>query len=472
MARGKAKLGTGPAYISVDFGKANPKQRLFYESRALYTAYGGARGGGKSHAVRTKAVGGALRWPGIRILIIRRTYTELQSNHIEPIVKLVPPTVAAYNGTTRVMYFANGSTIRFGHFNGAGAETEYQGQEYDWIFLDEATQFTEREFRTLGGCLRGVNDIPKRFYLTCNPGGVGHRWVKRLFIDKEYKTDSENPEENENPADYNFIFATVEDNEALMNSSGGQAYKQMLSALPEHLRAAHRYGDWNALSGAYFAEFSEGRHVCRPFKIPNDWMRYRAFDYGLDMLACYWIAVDPDGRAWVYRELCQKGLIVKEAAEKINEMTLPQEHISITFAPPDMWTTTKDTGKTMAEIFMLNGVNLVKASNSRVQGHLQIHELLADRADGKPGILFFENCKQIISDIQAIQVDEKNPNDCAKDPHDVTHSVDGIRYFAVSRVLATELAEQARDDYDEDENLEDYDEMMTGGCVDDAYLAY
>ena len=152
------------------FGKANPKQAQFFASRTLYTAYGGARGGGKSWAVRVKAVGGALAYPGIKILLLRRTYPELQQNHITPIIKMVPQTLAAYNGSQRAMYFKNGSTIKFGHAQSAvGIETEYQGQEYDWIFMDEATQFTESEFRTLGGCLRGVNEIPKRFYLTCNP---------------------------------------------------------------------------------------------------------------------------------------------------------------------------------------------------------------------------------------------------------------------------------------------------------------
>lgn len=154
----------------IDFGKANPKQAQFFASRTLYTAYGGARGGGKSWAVRVKAVGGALAYPGIKILLLRRTYPELQQNHITPIIKMVPQTLAAYNGSQRAMYFKNGSTIKFGHAQSAvGIETEYQGQEYDWIFMDEATQFTESEFRTLGGCLRGVNEIPKRFYLTCNP---------------------------------------------------------------------------------------------------------------------------------------------------------------------------------------------------------------------------------------------------------------------------------------------------------------
>lgn len=456
-------------------GEANAKQAQFFAARTLYTAYGGARGGGKSWAVRVKAVGGALHWPGIRILIIRRTYPELQQNHIEPIIKMVPQTLASYNGSLRTMYFKNGSFIKFGHAQSATSiETEYQGQEYDWIFLDEATQFTEQEFRTLGGCLRGVNEIPKRFYLTCNPGGIGHRWVKRLFIDRDFKLDSSNPEENENPDDYSFIFATVEDNEALMNSQGGQAYKQMLSSLPEHLRAAHRYGDWNALSGCYFPEFSTGRHVCEPFQIPNEWMRYRAFDYGLDMLACYWIAVDPETeRSYVYRELCMKELIVPDAAAMILEHTLPGERIAITFAPPDIWNRQKDTGKSMAESFMLGGVAIVKASNNRVQGHMQIKEMLANREDGKPGLIFFDNCKKIIGDIQAIQADDNNPNDCAKQPHDITHTVDGVRYYCVSRVLAKAFEGRTAAVYlDEDDDREDYETSMCGGEISMSYINF
>ena len=417
--------GANAKAVTVDFGKPNKKQEMFYASRTLYTAYGGARGGGKTHALRIKAVGGALTWPGIKILIIRRTYPELQSNHIEPIIKLVPQQIASYNGSLRQMTFINGSTIKFGHYNGSASELEYQGQEYDWIFMDEATQFTEHEFRILGGCLRGVNEIPKRFYLTCNPGGVGHRWVKRLFIDRDFKTGCENPEENENPEDYSFIFASVEDNEALMEAS--PAYVQMLSNLPERMRAAHRYGDWNALSGAYFDEFSEAKHVIEPFPIPKQWRRYRAFDYGLDMLACYWIAVDFDGRCYVYRELCQPDLIVRDAAQMILDHTMPDEHIDITFAPPDMWSTLKDSGRTMAELFMLGGVPIVKVSNNRVQGHMQLKDMLAPRDigekfKGRPMLLFFKNCKRAIGDLPAIQTDEKNPNDCAREPHDITHT--------------------------------------------------
>ena len=218
---------------TIDLGQLNAKQAQFLKSKALYCGYGGARGGGKSHAVRIDAIRGALQYNGIKILIVRRRYTDLQGNYVEPLNRMLPSTIAEYNSQLHQYYFINGSTIKLGHFQSySQAADEYQGQEYDWIFMDEATQFTEQEFRLLGGCLRGVNKIPKKFRLTMNPGGVGHRWVKRLFIDRQFKTDCENPEENENPDDYEFIQALVTDNTALMNSSGGKQYLAMLSALP------------------------------------------------------------------------------------------------------------------------------------------------------------------------------------------------------------------------------------------------
>lgn len=167
----KKKAISGKKDIIWDPGEANPKQLEFYMSRTTYTAYGGAKGGGKTHAVRIKAIGGAITNAGIKILIMRRTYPELEENHIRPIVKMVPPEIASYNATTHLMTFSNGSTIKFGHWQDEASEDEYNGLEYDWIFIDEATQFTERAFQFLGGCMRGVNSFPKRMYLTCNPGG-------------------------------------------------------------------------------------------------------------------------------------------------------------------------------------------------------------------------------------------------------------------------------------------------------------
>ena len=472
IAKIKASAAAKKANGTVlDLGDLNAKQVQFLKSTALYCGYGGARGGGKSHAVRIDAVRGALKYPGIKILIVRRRYTDLQGNYVEPLNKILPSTIAEYNSQLHQYYFINGSTIKLGHFQSYGqAADEYQGQEFDWIFMDEATQFTEQEFRLLGGCLRGVNNIPKKFRLTMNPGGVGHRWVKRLFIDRQFKTDCANPEENENPDDYEFIQALVTDNTALMKSNGGKQYLAMLSSLPENIRNAHRYGDWDALGGNYFPEFQTATHVCEPFVIPPSWARYRAFDYGLDALAVLWFAIAPNGRVYMYRELKKSGLIVSDAAQEILSNTGVNEKIITTYAPDDIWSRQKDTGKTMAEVFLSNGVAIVKASRSRVQGWLQVKEFLAPMEDGKPKLMVFNTCQNFIDDIQAIQASDKDPNDCAVEPHDITHLPDACRYFCISRTMAAKSGEDKPEPDEFETAEEDYESYMTGGKITNAYI--
>lgn len=449
----------------MDLGTLNPKQKLFCQARTRYVGYGGARGGGKSHVVRIKAFGGALTYPGIRILIVRKEYPELEQTMILPMRKMIPAEIASYNGSMHMFFFSNGSIIKFGHY-GSGDDVEYQGQEYDWIFMDEATQFTESQFRTLGACLRGATKIPRRMYLTCNPGGVGHMWVKRLFISRQYR-------QGEDPKDYTFIQATVDDNPQLLKAS--PEYVQMLDLLPDDVRQAWRYGDWDALAGVFFPEFRAETHVIKPFwRIPAEWKKYRAFDYGLDMFACLWIAVDFDGRCYVYRELQQPGVIVSEAARLMLDLTPPWEQIEFTVAPPDMWNRQKDSGKSMAELFMENGVGIIKASNNRVQGWMAVKEMLKPLKSEKdrPGLLVTEDCNALITNLPAIQHDDKNPSDCATEPHEITHNCDALRYFCVTRTLGAERPEEpVVEDFDE-ANVTDYDDEMTGGEMTDDYLTY
>jgi phage terminase large subunit len=284
-------------------------------------------------------------------------------------------------------------------------------------------------------------------YLTCNPGGVGHQWVKRLFVTRDFRR-------GEDPADYSFIPATVEDNRVLLK--GSPDYLAQLELLPDDLRAAHRYGDWDALAGRYFSEFSREHHVTDPFQLPAEWPRYRCFDYGLDLFACLWFAVDFDGRVWVYREFCESGLIISEAAGAMTALTPPGEQVRYTVAPPDMWSTQKDTGRTMAEVFTRCGVGLVKASNARVQGWLTVKEYLKLRPDGKPGLVIFRDCRRLIHDLEALQHDDKNPSDAAKQPHDVTHAPDALRYGLIFR-NATPTPPQP-EEREEDEEL-----WLTGG---------
>lgn len=448
----------------LELGGLNPKQKRFCQSRCRYTAYGGARGGGKSHVLRIKAAGGACRYPGIRILIVRREYPELEQSMILPMRKLIPAELATYNGTMRALFFANGSMIKFGHY-GAGDDLEYQGQEYDWIFIDEATQFTEDQFRTLGACLRGAAKLPRRMYLTCNPGGIGHGWVKRLFVDREFRVD-----QGERPEDYCFIPATVDDNPHLLK--GSPEYKQMLELLPEDIRRAHRYGDWNALAGVYFPEFQDRTHVEDVFlRVPVHWRLYRAFDYGLDMLACLWIAVDFDGRCHVYREVQQSGLIVSDAAALIRSLTPDYERVECTIAPPDMWNRQKDSGKSMAELFAQGGIDLIRASNDRVQGWMAVKEMLKPVGDGeKPGLMVGRECVGLRRNLKLIQHDEKNISDCATQPHAITHICDALRYFCVTHTLR---AERPDPDWDEpDRARSDYEEAMTGAEADLSYVRF
>lgn len=473
--------------VSIDWGTVSPKQDQFLEAKTFFVCYGGARGGGKSHVVRLKAVGMCMRFEGIRILMVRCHYNELEENLVRPILNWVPEELYSYNNTSHILTFRNGSVIKFGHYDGDDAEHEYQGLEYDVVFIDEATQLSERAFNILQGCIRGVNDFPKRMYLTCNPGGVGHRWVKRLFIDRNYRNDPNDPERNENPEDYTFIFATVEDNEFMLKSS--PRYLQQLANMPEDIRRAWRYGDWDALGGNYFKEFAEETHTMKPFKIPDHWPRYRSFDYGLDMFACFWWAVDEDGRSWCYREYEHSDLIVQAAAAAAKEHTLPGEKIQITYAPPDVWNRQKDTGKAMAQMFMENGLPIVKADNNRVQGHMIMKDMLSGiplndpyvksmYPMGKapktlPALMFFSDLGNVIGDIRDIQADENNPNDCAKQPHDITHTVDGIRYYCISRTLAAE-AQKKKDDFSDiaEEAETAYQDYMCGGSPTASYMGF
>ena len=303
----------------------------------------------------------------------------------------------------------------------------------------------------------------QRIKSLCDNNVIGHEWVKRLFVDKEY-------ENGENPKDYAFIAATIDDNPHLLEAS--PEYKQMLDLLPDDVRKAWRYGDWDALAGTFFPEFRKESHVIEPFyRIPSEWKKYRAFDYGLDMFACIWVAVDFEGRCHVYREIQQKDLIVSEAAKLMLSLTPAEERIEYTIGPPDMWNRQKDSGKSMADVFAQCGVGLIRASNNRIQGWMALKELLKPMKNEKdrPGLLVTEECRGLIRNIMLIQHDEKNPSDCSTEPHSVTHICDAARYFSIVRTLGAEYEEPAATP---DTDMTDYDEEMTGGEMTDDYMTY
>ena len=160
----------------INIPEPNEKQKLFFADTHKYVAYGGARGGGKSWAVRVNALLMAAKYPGITQMIIRRSYPELYANHIKPFMQLLPKGCYRYNDTRKEISLPNGSRIIFRYCSNDRDLLNFQGTECDVMYIDEATQLTEEQFRVLSACVRGAADgIPKRCCITCNPGGVGHQ---------------------------------------------------------------------------------------------------------------------------------------------------------------------------------------------------------------------------------------------------------------------------------------------------------
>ena len=427
----KARVLSGNVTL---IGAPSDKQRKFFETTAKFVAYGGSRGGGKSWALRRKLILMCLRYPKFRALVIRRTYGELSENHITPLRSELGK-IASYSGTYKLFTFPNGSSIKMGYCDSEGDVLQYQGQEYDCIAIDEATQLTEFQFSIFKACLRGANAYPKRIYLTCNPGGVGHSWVKRLFIDREYKR-------GEDAADYAFIQASVFDNTALVSKN--PEYVSQLESLPDDLREAWLYGKWDTFSGQYFPEFDWDVHTIPP-RPPKQGSRIVcAMDYGLDMFACLFVAVEPDGTSYVFREIHRSELIVSEAAYALKQAVLsfpagvgePCEYI----APSDLWSRQKDTGKTIAGLFADNGIYLSKLVSGRVEGWLALKELMKprDREDGArcADLQISRECGNIARNLPLLMHDPLRVDDTSTKPHEITHAPDALRYYAVSRQSA------------------------------------
>ena len=434
--------------LSDGISTANPKQLKFFKANNRFVAYGGARGGGKSWALQRKITMLCMWYSGIKILLLRRTYPELQENHINTLSALLKG-VAEYKATEKTFIFINGSRIKCGYCKAESDVLQYQGQEYDIICIDEATQFTEYQFETLTACMRGANDFPKRMYLTCNPGGVGHEWVKRLFISRRYKP-------SEKPEDYAFVPATVFDNTVLLEKDPG--YVNMLNNLSDGLREAWRDGNWDMLAGQYFSEFDRSVHVIEPFEIPEYWRRYRTIDYGLDCLACLWTAVDELGNIYIYREYAEADKIISVGGADIVNLS-QGEKIMYTVAPSDLWARSQESAKTKADLFYEAGLPLIEGSRDRETGWLGIKNLLhiTETDSGRESRLkIFSNCSELIECLPALQRDSKKPTDCMTEPHNITHLPDALRYFVLQYITPSRAPQKKTE-------LQKYRDKRLGG---------
>ena len=430
----------------------NEKQKQFLLCDKKYVAFGGARGGGKSWAVRTKAKLLALQYPGIRLLLVRQTCQELESNHIRFLRKELHG-LAEYKATARRFSFRNGSVLDFGYCACDGDMDRYQGAEYDVIFIDEATQLRENWLRQFAACVRGVNNFPKRIYYTCNPGGPGHGYIKRLFIDRRY-------EPGENGEDYAFIPARVTDNKALLEKQ--PEYLKQLEALPKRLREAWLEGKWELFQGQVFQEFVDVpehyrdrrfTHVIEPFDIPREWRVYRSYDFGYAKpFSCAWWAVDHDGVIYRILELygCtttpNEGVLWTPDRQFAEIRRIEQEHPWLKgrdiqgVADPAIWDASR--GESIYETALKYGIYFQKGDNRRIPGWMQVHYRLSFDDEGYPMLYVFNTCRAFLRTVPLLLYSQTDVEDVDTAQED--HVADETRYFCMSRPIAPRRQEQAQ----------------------------
>ena len=371
----------------VIFKPNNGPQEEFLSSSEEDVLYGGAAGGGKSFALLVDP----LRYchnPNHRGLLLRRTLDEL-TELIDKSRQLYPKAFpkAHFRESKSTWVFPSGATMWFTYLDRDKDVTRFQGQAFNWIGIDEITQYpTPYVWDYLRSRLRTTDDELRPFMsmrCTGNPGGVGGWWIKKMYIDSfEYNkafpaTDIETgkellyPESHEKarqPLFYRkFIPARLTDNPYLMQDG---RYEAMLRSLPEVERKRLLEGDWDVAEGAAFPEFAKERHIVEPFEMPTNWPRIRAADYGYASPSCVlWGAIDWDNNIWVYKELYVK----QHTAEQLADRILDLEHLDptphYTVLDSSCWNKT-GAGPSIAESMIRLGVRWIPSDRNRLQGKM------------------------------------------------------------------------------------------------------
>ena len=450
------------------------KQAMFLSAKVRHVGYGGARGGGKSHIVRDKAKRLCLKYPGIKILIVRRTMPELRANHINVLKAEIPLSIARYNQQERTFFWKNSSTIKFDYCDNDNDLMHFQGCEYDIIFVDEATNLLQEWIEKIVVCCRGVNNFPKRIYYTFNPGGPSHGYFKRLFIDRSFRG-------SEKPEDYVFIQALVTDNKYLMESQ--PEYKAFLENLPPKLRAAWLDGAWDIFEGQFFEELRfkpdaqkcieagisvedalkqhRWTHVIPPFDINKGerrgWNIMRSYDFGYNkpFSLGYW-AVDYDGVLYRILELygCtgtpDEGVKWTPDEQFRRIVELEQTHpwlkgrkIIDSVADPAIWDSSR--GESVADTAAKYGIYFTPGDNARIPGWMQVHYRLQFDDNGYARMYVFDNCKAFIRTMPLMMYSETKPEDLDTKLED--HCPDEVRYMCMSRPVEPIIVQEKKTVY-------------------------
>jgi hypothetical protein len=419
----------------------NPGPQTEFHRRGEYEVlYGGAAGGGKSDALLIEALR-QVHVPGYKGILFRRSFPEAEELIAKSMLyypRIFPQ--AQWIRSRKEWRFPSGASIRFGYLKSLGDELNYQGHEYQYIAFDELTHFPESQYLYLFSRCRTSNPALRCYIRAAtNPGGPGHLWVKRRFVDCAPPRETfRDPSTGLTRA---FIPARLQDNPKLLEVD--PEYVSRLMILPDAQRKALLEGDWDAFEGMVFSEWSKERHVIKPFDIPPTWHKWRGLDWGFEApYACLWMACNNDGQVIVYRELygMQDGKpnqgtreTAQEVAARIRAIELAAGEEIYGRADPSIWASSGHQGPTIYESFASEGVHFQKADHrpgSRLHGKMQIHQRLRGWRYGtpewKPALLIFDTCSHLIRTLPALPPDPHRPEDIDTKAED--HVYDALRY--------------------------------------------
>jgi hypothetical protein len=432
--------------------KPNPgPQTEFLAASEREVLYGGSAGGGKSYAM----LADPLRYmghPSFSGLLLRHTTEELRELIFKS-QEMYPKIWPGIKWSERKMQWTapSGARLWMSYLDRDEDVLRYQGLAFSWIGFDELTQWaTPYAWNYMRSRLRSTApDLPIFMRATTNPGGRGHHWVKKMFIDPAPAgtpfdaTDIETNETLRYPVGHNkagkplfkrrFIPARLSDNPYLSEQGD---YEAMLLSLPEQQRRQLLEGDWDIKEGAAFTEFDRTKHVVEPYKIPSNWVKFRAADYGYGSYsAVLWFAVTPSEQLVVYRELYVSKVLATDLADMVLQLEAEDGNIKYGVLDSSLWHKRGDTGPSLAEQMVSRGCRWRpsdRSKGSRVAGKNEIHRRLQiDEHTGEPRLVFFNNCVNTIAQLPALPIDKKNPEDIDTTSED--HLYDALRYGIMSR---------------------------------------
>ena len=438
-------------YANILFKPNEGPQTEFLAASEREVLYGGSAGGGKSFAMLADPLR-FMTHSAFSGLLLRHTTEELRELIFKS-QELYPKVYPGIKWSERKMQWTapSGARLWMSYLDRDEDVLRYQGLAFSWIGFDELTQWsTPYAWNYMRSRLRSTApDLSVYMRATTNPGGRGHSWVKKMFIDPApynksfFATDIDTNEILRYPSGHQkagkplfkrrFIPARLSDNPYLAEQGD---YEAMLLSLPEQQRRQLLDGDWDIKEGAAFTEFNRDIHVIEPFDIPSNWVKFRACDYGYGSYSgVLWFAVSPSEQLIIYREHYVSKVLATDLAEQILELEHGDGNIKYGILDSSLWHKRGDTGPSLAEQMISKGCRWRpsdRSRGSRVAGKNEVHRRLQiDEFTEEPRLVFFSTCTNIVSQLPSIPLDKKNPEDVDTKSED--HLYDALRYGIMSR---------------------------------------